>query len=217
MMRERKIYMNDKIDDRIFDFIYTAALRDATLQKSFFGKKKVLNENFNAKSIVRKYINDIIDGKTVSFYETAKLLIKSFEQFMTNEQLGGEFTFGNAQKLLNMAVKYVFSGTYFNRDFRKKFKECHCPIDNRIISTVLQKIKELKEKKELDTMPKKFADMVEHIKNGFLRTSWSKMRIVNERNEQYDQLQYLIRQLALIEGLYPLEYDYVHWNEELEE
>lgn len=49
------------------------------------------------------------------------------------------FTFGNAQKLVNMAAKYFHLACYNDKGLRKNFRYCHCPVDNQMIHVVHDK------------------------------------------------------------------------------
>ena len=40
----------------------------------------------------------------------------------------GQFTFGNAQKLINIVCKYFYIISYKDSSVREKFKYCHCPM-----------------------------------------------------------------------------------------
>lgn len=49
------------------------------------------------------------------------------------------FTFGNAQKLVNMTAKYMYLRSYGDSNERKLFKFCHCPMDGTMIRIVKEK------------------------------------------------------------------------------
>ena len=53
-----------------------------------------------------------------------------------------EFSYGNAQKLVNMTAKYIYIATYFNDDYKDKFEKCHCPMDSLIVESLIADIKE---------------------------------------------------------------------------
>ncbi len=91
------------VDNNIFDFSYTLAFRDATMRNAYPSyegepdehyhkrKQRVLKES---KEKVRTYIKDIFEGNKPNPIDTIKNIC--------NEQYN--FTFGNAQKLVNMTV-----------------------------------------------------------------------------------------------------------------
>lgn len=188
------------VDDKIFDFIYTIAMRDATLQQAFDLTKSGLNKKADllnckeAKKHVRKYIDDIIAGKKTDFYTVETDVETAFGQFIP----GKNFTFGNCQKLINMTVKYFYIVTYSDPTIRSHFNNCHCPMDNVMIKTVKSELK--KDKKTL----KDFGITSDDLK------SWSK--IVNSNTSQYDAFQKIVCYLAQKQGVSPIEYDYLMWK-----
>lgn len=209
---------NDMIvNDKIFDFIYTIAMRDATLQKAYElkkdgltdeqkksneYKKELLLKNEAAKSIVRGYIDDIIAGNNPCFYAVEEKLERSFDEFVEEHKLYlTKFTFGNCQKLINMTVKYFYIVTYSDPTIptiRSHFNDCHCPMDNVMIKAIKNELK--KDNKSL----KDFG-----VKNDDLK-SWSK--IVNSNTSQYDAFQEIVKYLAQKQGVSPIEYDYLMWK-----
>lgn len=205
---------NDMIvDDKIFDFIYTIAMRDATQQKAYnlIGykatkdtkkpddyKKEVLLQNNVAKDIIREYIDNIISGNNPDFYVVEKAVEDSFGVFIQGKTYLSPFTFGNCQKLINMTVKYFYIVTYSAPTIRSHFNSCHCPMDNVMIKTVKSELK--KDNKSL----KDFG-----VKNDDLK-SWSK--IVNSNTSQYDAFQEIVKYLAQKQGVSPIEYDYLMWK-----
>lgn len=201
------------VDDKIFDFIYTIAMRDATLQKAYnlIGykatkgakkpndyKKEVLLQNNVAKDIIREYIDNIISGNNPDFYFVEKAVEDSFSAFIQGKTYLSPFTFGNCQKLINMTVKYFYIVTYSNPTIRSHFNDCHCPMDNVMIKTVKSELK--KDNKPL----KDFG-----VKNDDLK-SWSK--IVNSNTSQYEAFQKIVCYLAQKQGASPIEYDYLMWK-----
>ncbi len=188
------------VDGKVFDFIYTIAMRDATLQQAFdltksgLTKKSELLNCEEAKKHVRKYIDDIIVGKKTDFYTVETDVETAFGQFVP----GKNFTFGNCQKLINMTVKYFYIVTYSNPTMRSHFNNCHCPMDNVMIKTV---------KRELKNNKKPLNDF--GIKNDDLK-SWSK--IVKGETSQYDAFQKIVCYLAQKQGVSPIEYDYLMWK-----
>ena len=53
-----------------------------------------------------------------------------------NEDKKNHFKFGNAQKLVNMILKYFYISTYNNDNMRKGFQYCHCPMDQQLLEKV---------------------------------------------------------------------------------
>lgn len=127
-----------KIDSAIFDFAYENAMRDATLMQAYSGNKKQLKNCTEAREIVWSYIDRILKGNEEG---SVKDVINH-----TAEAFAGypSFTFGNAQKLVNMTAKYMYMATYCNEDMRSKFTldNCDCPMDRIIIDFVAKELKD---------------------------------------------------------------------------
>lgn len=202
------------VDDTIFDFIYTIAMRDATLQKAYelIGyktskgakkpddyKKEELLQNSTAKDIIREYIDNIIAGNNPNFYDVEKDVEKSFDSFIEGKKYLSSFTFGNCQKLINMTVKYFYIVTYSDPAIRSHFNDCHCPMDNVMINMAITELK--KSGKTLANFNTTSAN---------LRKSWS--RIERNNHVQYDLFQAIVKYLAQQQGVSPIEYDYLMWK-----
>lgn len=123
------------VDERIFDFAYELAMRDATMRTAFtgttiyalLGKRNPSTkcdatseqkENASrAKNAVWRYIEGIRtnegykdkDEHDAIFLRTAKKVIDAFKGYRDGSS---SFTFGNAQKLINMTAKYIALGFY---------------------------------------------------------------------------------------------------------
>lgn len=201
------------VDDKVFEFIYTIAMRDATLQKAYelIGyktskgakkpddyKKEELLQNSTAKDIIREYIDNIIAGNNPNFYDVEKDVEKSFDSFIKGKKYLSSFTFGNCQKLINMTVKYFYIVTYSDSTIRSHFNDCHCPMDNVMIKTVKRELKNNKPLKDFKITSKE------------LSKSWS--RIVQGNTSQYDAFQEIVKYLAKQKGVSPIEYDYLMWK-----
>ena len=184
--------------DAIFNFIYELSLRDATLQKAYAGSLDKLRNNDKAKGYVKEYIDKLMNNELNdnSFLETAEKVENSFNGYEP------AFTFGNVQKLINMSAKYMFIACYNNKESRKLFGLCHCPMDSIMVDVVINQIKE---KGEFNNLLKRKAT--------FLRQGWSNIES-NDCNssgklpDQYELFQKIVKFLADEEGCTPIEYDY---------
>lgn len=206
------------IDDKIFNFAYIMAMRDATQQQAFpAANKKLLwekaDETVVAYSLLKGYINDILDkGKQEQdFYEVEKDIEKAVNEFIKTNGMkkatkkdepesneDAVFTFGNAQKLINMTAKYMFISAYQDSDKAKLFDQCHCPMDSVMIEKVASRAKG-----SADV----YAD-VKLFKNSNVR--WS--RITSEKKEPYEAFQRVVQCLAKEQKLSPLEFDFHVWG-----
>lgn len=184
------------INDKIFDFVYEMAFRDATMRKAFSKKE---NEDDKAYGERKKNVKDIAKDKVSGYIQKIfddnvgeKTCIKTiFEVTEATEEFG--FTFGNAQKLVNMTAKYMYISAFGDEDMRKKFRLCHCPMDRHMIETVINNAGN----KSLSPLKKD--------------TPWSTMEIVdNQAPEEYLKFQEAVKNECKIDGkeIYPIEYDY---------
>lgn len=197
-----------EVDKLIFDFAYELALRDAVMRTAYLGDKNKLRENREGKDIVFDYANKIINNDEFDYYGIAKDLCNSFDEFIEpKENSKVQFNFGNAQKLLNMTMKYLYIMCYKNNELRDKFQNCHCPMDGIMIDKVINELKKLKS--EGDSSVQQYTQRG-YI--GFLKSkSWSRLSVSDDK-AVYEQFQKSVKFLAKKQDLYPLEYDYYLWN-----
>ena len=234
----------DTIKEKIFDFALGEALTDATNRVYSFLSKDEKNGNLKQKDkddkisarkhtiinasrdCIKDYITNVIatsgdeaitlDDIDCLFYTTAITVCDNINNI--NKELKNDtFTFGHAQKLINMTVKYLYIANYFTGHMLDKFKRFHCPMDSKMKDCVVQEYK-----KHLSSNPKG-----ENLLNGisWSNVSWSKLNLTkNEEDKQkcpaYDAYQKMVRYLAentIDEDgnrivLSPLEYDFYMWN-----
>ncbi len=213
----------NEIKDNVFEFAYFMALRDATSRRAFDSKNKNLLRKCNAKEIVRNYIDEIFAGKAPEFDDVVKSVEDAFRCFINakKETFSADFTFGNAQKLINMTAKYMFIATYHMTDARNLFKKCHCPLDNRIVENLISEIKSSKneigiDETEVEEIAKEYQN--ENVKEmkwtTILKQSWSKMGTDKNDKSQYYFFQELVHIIAERNDppLIPLEVDYKYYD-----
>lgn len=210
------IYDQNEISNKIFDFIYGCSMHDAILQRAFNGKKDWISKVESSKEFLRNYIDCIINNKFCSqedhdacFIETANKICKAINDEKPSVAQD-VFSFGNAQKLINIAVKHTYSICYYNPKLREKFCYCHCPLDSIMLNEVWKLYKEkLGEDKRKNVL----------INCEFFCQSWgnegqegdSQPEII-EFPERYIKFQSAIREIIGDENLYPIEFDYLIWK-----
>lgn len=191
----------EDVRNKLFEFAYTMAFQDATLRNafqkwddesedSFHERKKTIKTN--SREYVKNYIDRVFSGNIKDSSDVLKTIEKC-----CNSNLG--FTFGNAQKLVNMTAKYMFLSAYSEESKRELFRYCHCPMDG----VMLRKVKTEFPMFKLDSS-----------------FSWSKLEMENGAIPQYYiEFQEYIKRLAkkLEDGqvgidLIPLEVDYICWE-----
>ena len=214
------------VRERIFDYAFGEALGYATSQKAFnpnHGKAEKAEEAKRkamriiaqkAKSPVKDFIQGLLDRKGEGCDDAFMACAKAVAKRLQGESFGvnlnattgkvSEFTFGNIQKLINMTVKNMYGRYFDDEEKRACFKNCHCPMDDIMMKTVVKEY----------TLKGKDEQLKKKAKWSAVR--WSKLVFKNTNDEfsksHYDDFQKMVRELAAMEGLTPIEYDFVHWN-----
>ncbi len=210
------IYDQNRLSGKVFDFFYASSMRDAVLQRAFTGKKDWLVNVETAKQPLRKYIDCIINNAFLSqeahdsfFIKTANEICKAINE---NKPTDAEdiFSFGNAQKLINMMVKYIYSICYYASELRENFRYCHCPMDSVMLNEVWKSYKkimgETKRKEELKNYEFFCQSWGNEGQQGMLQPT------IDEFPERYLKFQTSIREIIGEGNLYPVEFDYVVWE-----
>ena len=196
------------IQDKMFNFIYTLSLRDALLRNAYKYPKKPLFNNIHARDILKNYVNDVLNGANYNFYEIEKEIENSFRNFLGNNT----FTFGNSQKLVNMTFKYAYLFCYKNNQLTKCFSHCHCPMDNIMINVVIDEIKNLQNKTLTEKQKRILNSLTSKGYKTFLRKPWS--QITQNNIDQYTLFQNIVKFLADMQNITPLQYDYLMWDKQ---
>lgn len=206
-MEQNKNMLNDKI----FRFIYIIAMRDAIVQLAYNGEKKWLMENNMLNSLkaeVETFVNNTLNGKFKSQkeYDEEFLDITIRVCDVINKKANNnKFTFGNAQKFLNIMLKYFYISSYNNDKVKKYFRFCHCPMDQQLLKNVWYNRANLKSNNMLG-------------KRDYFLKSWGNEEFVIDDNgkitypERYLLFQKAVREIAMnTRNINPLEYDYYGW------
>lgn len=205
------------MDSIIFKFVYIVAMRDATLQRSYDGKKKWLMDckKFpNSSEKLKKFIDDVVKEKFDNQSDYDKRFITVAESIceeINSKAQKNEFTFGNAQKLINIMMKYYYIHTYNSEKAKNAFRFCHCPMDGQLLKAVWEKRNDLSNPSMLG-------------KSDDFMKSWGKEEFELINGEKAIPIRYLMFQKAVKElsqsicikerNLFPLEYDYYIWGVE---
>lgn len=128
-------YDQKEMSEKIFHFIYGCAMHDAIWQQAFTGEKKWVGKVKEAKEPLQKYIDRLIarpfenqkDHDKV-FLDTANKICNQINTAKPPEAKD-TFSFGNAQKLINIAAKHTYGLCYYRPALRENFQFCHCPLD----------------------------------------------------------------------------------------
>lgn len=211
---------NKTMQDYLFDFAYGEALRDATLMKSFAGEKAYLKNCCEGKKVVREYVDGILSGsQEKTFDATENAVEEAFNNFIEDNGGNQEFTFGNAQKLINMTVKYMFLSAYTQDDynsFRELFADCHCPMDS-IMCQIVKDVFDRDVSEDAEIIKQNYKDGRKTWKSK-LNVPWSGMKKDEDGRVpvEYACFQEIVEYLAKKEKIYPIEFDYKYWNQNAE-
>jgi hypothetical protein len=214
-------YNKTEMNERAFSFIYGCALRDAILQKAFIGKKDWIADVTSAQGLVKEYIDKVLNGEfkrvtdkeehEKAFLLAARNICNAINQNRPSDA-EDTFSFGNAQKLINIVSKHVYAHTYSlhflgETSIRDNFRFCHCPMDSIMLLHVWREYEE--------------AFGAECRKNDlgkdFLK-SWGSEDFDIIENEIHQPDRYVRYQKAIerLKGteIFPIEYDYLIWKNE---
>lgn len=214
---EGKIIENT-VEDKIFNFVFIAAMRDATYQKAYDVKEKKWlwsKETHDVMKKLKDHIDRILsheycpknhalndnnrESYDKDFLELAKSICSDINTLEKNHNIENVFSFGNAQKLINMTIKYFFMVSYRNIGLRCAFSYCHCPMDEEMLKIVYQNAREKIKNKDFTS---------EEFYKG-----WGAMHLENNQLPQrYIVFQEAVRELAEQKNMTPIEYDYYNWE-----
>lgn len=196
------------MDNDVFNFVYLLSGREAVRQIAFQGEKKWIEGVKGAKDKVKEYIDKIFNGDyekdddreahDKDFLQLTKDVCKAINEYDKKPfGIKATFTFGNAQKLINMTVKFFYISSYQRPGFRDKFRWCHCPMDTVMLKKIYKEIKGSK---------------LVYTKSNFT-TSWSADKFENgDFPLRYKEFQEAVRKCANEDGCCPIEYDYKNWK-----
>lgn len=200
------------LQDKLFVFVYSSSMRDATLQQAYKGEKKELWRDNDAKKAVKEYIEQLLannlqtqDLHDAYFLKTAEKVCNALNKANSSDT----FTFGNAQKLINMAAKHFYLMCYENiKELRDSFRWCHCPMDSIMLKWVWQNYQCI----QGGTVK----DRRERLGKDFQK-SWGQEDFKADSNEipkRYKKYQKVIREWSDKVGCYPIEFDFYVWRDE---
>lgn len=133
------------LDDYIFRFIFIQAMRDSVIQLAYNGEKKWLMESDVLNSLkdeIEILIEKVLNNEYLSQEKYDKDFLYatiSICKCINNKAKNGKFTFGNAQKLINIMLKYFYITSYKNDVLKVKFRFCHCPMDQELLRAIWDK------------------------------------------------------------------------------
>ncbi len=208
-------YDKTKLSTKVFDFLYGCSMHDAILQQAFKGEKAWVGKVEQAKPFLRKYITYIVENRFSSqgdhdaqFLEIADNLCKEINSHRPKDA-ADVFSFGNAQKLINIAAKHAYSVCYWEPHLRENFRYCHCPLD----SIMLQKVWKLYKEKFGNQARKNALESVDAFCKawGNEGQTGADQPPICDYPERYLKFQQAIKTIIGEGDLYPIEFDYLIW------
>ena len=201
------MYESQQMREKTFEFIYGCAMRDAILQKAYKGEKAWISQVYKPKQILSEYICKILSNEFSSqkehdefFLETANKICFEINK---RESKTDVFSFGNAQKLINITAKHIYTFCYHNPSLREGFRFCHCPVDAIMLKKVWNLCKEKIDLGKRTEFCKSWG-----CEGVFERTQPELKDFPN----RYNLFQKAIRDLIEEGDLFPIEFDYIVWK-----
>lgn len=187
-------------NEAIFDFVYDMAFNDATMRKAYINSKSNKKE---AKKQAKKHVNDYLDEIFHGNQPDPFVFITR----VVNETSKYGFTYGNAQKLVNMTAKYMYVACYKSDEKRELFSKCHCPMDSTMIKAVKGQLRG------------KMPELPDGRRN-WSGVSWSKINSKDTKDiydiEVYKTFQKAVADIILGSDDIALDFDYANWGKEEE-
>lgn len=203
-------YDQQKMKKQTLDFIYGCAMADAVLQKSFKGEKTWVGQVESAKSVLDAYLSKVLNNEFASQPEHDKFFLSTAnevcEEINNSKPQGIEtdvFSFGNAQKLINIAVKHTYTFCYHTPSLREGFRFCHCPVDAIMLGNVWRLCKGKFDVGKQQDFCKSW---------GSEGAVGNEQPLLTEFPARYALFQKSVRDLIDCGDMFPIEFDYVVWK-----
>ena len=190
----------ETIEEKIFDFAYNMALLDSTRRTKAAGLKSQIAQLTGIRDAIKTYAGYYYLGKGNKEYAG------SFDKCVEKIQeikVGGPFTFGNIQKLINMTMKYLYIRYYGCNGVRERCKDCHAPMDSIMMTFIYESYYVLH---RTDSSNKKNGI----APPGFKREGWSNLLDDTEYKCFQCKIQWIIKERKL--QMNPIEFDYCFWD-----
>ena len=208
-------YSQEILTNKAFAFVFGCAMHDAILQQAFKGKKDWVGKVTEAQLPLREYIDKLFKNEfktqqdhDIEYLKVANAICKSIND-KKPEDAEDTFSFGNAQKLINMTAKHFYSICYLDPTERFKFQFCHCPLDSIMVNEVWKKYR-----------VEKGISLRKNDLNADFCKSWGdeglddgKQPELNSYPDRYKRFQKAVKALIGDSDIYPIEFDYLIWKQ----
>ena len=217
---------NEKVkweEDKVYvDALYQGyldACRTFKWEKDGKDNKEYIREIFEEKEIVGEMKNYLRADKLESFDEIhKKICVNLIEKCKERTNI----TYGQAQKIINMAFKYLYCCKH-DSEMEERFKACHMPLDSFSLEWFKRKFKE-KFFSNPDSYSENNRELPENLftKKGEKKLkaesigSWSSMQTWEEdckkQEYPYEFYAHVIKQYCKENSITPLQLDFIVWS-----
>ena len=215
------IYNAQEMRKKMFAFLYGCAMHDAILQKAFDAtEKKWIGEVEAPIQYVQEYVDMVLSNRFISpeehdsyFLRLANRICSAINEEGEKRNITIAFSFGNAQKLINMTIKFVYGFCYHDGSLRQGFRFCHCPLDSFMLKAVWERAEKHcggqgKRRDRLGTA----AEFHKAWGNEGAEMNPQSQPELTAFPPRYHQFQTIIREMCQPSDLYSIEYDYMDWK-----
>lgn len=198
---------------------YLDACRTFKWEKDGKDNKEYIREIFEEKEIVGDMKNYLRADKLESFDEIhKKICVNLIEKCKERTNM----TYGQAQKIINMAFKYLYCCKH-DSAMEERFKACHMPLDSFSLEWFKRKFKE-KNFSNLDSYSENNKELPENLftKKGEKKLkaesigSWSSMQTwekdCKKQEYPYEFYAHVIKQYCKKNSITPLQLDFIVWS-----
>lgn len=123
----------NNIDDIIQESVkrsYAPSVQNTCLKQGKYGSEKLKVPRQECEPILSKALSDIYDNKNITEKQFINWETNLAQEIRAIYHKNGInlYTYGNSQKWINMAIKYLYSSDHID-DNHKLFEVCYLPID----------------------------------------------------------------------------------------
>lgn len=218
-LRQIEFALEDKVYVDALYQGYLDACRTFKWEKDGKDNKEYIREIFEEKEIVGDMKNYLRADKLESFDEIhKKICVNLIEKCKERTNM----TYGQAQKIINMAFKYLYCCKH-DSAMEERFKACHMPLDSFSLEWFKRKFKE-KNFSNLDSYSENNKELPENLftKKGEKKLkaesigSWSSMQTWEEdckkQEYPYEFYAHVIKQYCKENSITPLQLDFIVWS-----
>lgn len=179
------------------------------------GASKIGDNKKALSKTAEKIKNYLRGGNNFEHSSWCEDLIKDYES------IGIVITYGHAQKIVNMAFKYLYClykrADKLDENMKQKFQDCHMPLDSFSLEWFYRYYQKKNCKREIEVCNKEIKeelfDRNKRIKKGSI-SSWSTMKSIDDYDKEYpyEFYCYNIETYWKDKGITPLELDFIVWE-----